>query len=291
MKRDRVFLKRLALNIHSELHRQHLGKPFRLARKVTFHTPNTDGWAAILGSFSGYATTAEIWIDRFTGHSTRKVYYALTSSRNDGLALLAKTAAKELGPHLSFYLRDLASETTHTCLSTRLAKARFGHPVYERYVANKEYYYGVYELDRTGLQRNESKRMVERAVTFFQTIASAVAPNHQTIPDDFPDEENRQAVTRHLRRERKDYLAIMRKQKDDYICQVCRFDFSKTYGNWGDDFAEAHHLVPLSANQKIRHSKIEDLITVCSNCHRMLHRKGGVQVTTLRKIIRSKERV
>jgi len=31
-----------------------------------------------------------------------------------------------------------------------------------------------------------------------------------------------------------------------YKCQVCDFDFELTYGNWGKEFAEVHHIKPLS---------------------------------------------
>ena len=57
------------------------------------------------------------------------------------------------------------------------------------------------------------------------------------------------------------------------ICECCGFDFKKTYGERGRDFIEVHHAVPVSelgADQKLR---LSDLRLLCSNCHRMIHRR------------------
>lgn len=57
-------------------------------------------------------------------------------------------------------------------------------------------------------------------------------------------------------------------------CQVCRFDFGKTYGSLGTGFVEVHHASP-SQNRSRKRSvdPLVDLVPVCSNCHRMLHRR------------------
>lgn len=59
-------------------------------------------------------------------------------------------------------------------------------------------------------------------------------------------------------------------------CEVCGFDFYKTYGEIGKDFIEAHHRVPLSELDIESITKLEDLALVCSNCHRMLHRSISI---------------
>ena len=62
------------------------------------------------------------------------------------------------------------------------------------------------------------------------------------------------------------------KERDNYTCVVCGFNFSATYGNRGRGFAECHHLLPFSVLRGRRISTLDEAITVCSNCHRMLHR-------------------
>ena len=57
-------------------------------------------------------------------------------------------------------------------------------------------------------------------------------------------------------------------------CEVCGFDFEATYGPHGTGFIEVHHLKPVSSLE--RSTKVDprnDMIVVCPNCHRMLHRK------------------
>lgn len=57
-------------------------------------------------------------------------------------------------------------------------------------------------------------------------------------------------------------------------CIVCKFDFEQTYGNHGKGFIEVHHVTPVSelgGNTKV--DPEADMVTICPNCHRMIHRK------------------
>lgn len=57
-------------------------------------------------------------------------------------------------------------------------------------------------------------------------------------------------------------------------CLVCDFNFEEVYGERGKDFIEVHHVKPLSTiKERIVISPATDLVPVCSNCHRMIHRK------------------
>lgn len=56
------------------------------------------------------------------------------------------------------------------------------------------------------------------------------------------------------------------------ICESCKFDFEKTYGDRGQGFIECHHVEPLHETGE-RPRNIQDLALWCSNCHRMIHRK------------------
>lgn len=76
-------------------------------------------------------------------------------------------------------------------------------------------------------------------------------------------------------------------EKNELRCSVCSFDFYKTYGELGKGFIECHHTVPISKYQfDGSKTKMSDLILVCSNCHRMLHRKRPwLTVKELRQIL------
>lgn len=64
-------------------------------------------------------------------------------------------------------------------------------------------------------------------------------------------------------------------------CMACGFNFHKTYGKWGEGFAEVHHLRPLheTEGEAVATDPTSDLVVLCSNCHRMVHRKTSQTLT------------
>ncbi len=73
--------------------------------------------------------------------------------------------------------------------------------------------------------------------------------------------------------------AIVRRKKKHFkdkngrlFCEICGFDFELQYGLVGKDFIECHHKTPLSELNKESNTSLEDLVLVCANCHRMVHR-------------------
>lgn len=57
-------------------------------------------------------------------------------------------------------------------------------------------------------------------------------------------------------------------------CKACNFLFEEKYGHRGEGFIEIHHTKPLFINdEEIQVNPETDLVPVCSNCHRMIHRK------------------
>ncbi|SFG72786.1 5-methylcytosine-specific restriction enzyme A [Priestia megaterium] len=57
-------------------------------------------------------------------------------------------------------------------------------------------------------------------------------------------------------------------------CKVCGFNFEEVYGERGKDLIEVHHVKPLSTlEREIVIDPERDLISVCANCHRMIHRR------------------
>ena len=63
------------------------------------------------------------------------------------------------------------------------------------------------------------------------------------------------------------------KNNNRLFCEICGFDFEEKYGEIGNDFIEGHHTIPISDMNENDKTKIEGIIMVCSNCHKMIHRK------------------
>jgi 5-methylcytosine-specific restriction protein A len=67
-------------------------------------------------------------------------------------------------------------------------------------------------------------------------------------------------------------LASVRHRDGPLACEVCHVDFGARYGERGQGYIECHHVTPLHATGE-RPTSIHDLALLCSNCHRMIHRK------------------
>ncbi|MCP3142318.1 HNH endonuclease [Pyxidicoccus xibeiensis] len=61
-------------------------------------------------------------------------------------------------------------------------------------------------------------------------------------------------------------------------CKACGLSFGETYSGWGEGFIEVHHAFPLSAGERQTDPE-NDLVPLCSNCHRMVHWKHGITLT------------
>lgn len=90
--------------------------------------------------------------------------------------------------------------------------------------------------------------------------------------------EGSKQLVSHYRRERSPKLVSQKKEKflrenGVLSCEICGFSFEKTYPeNLGLGYMEAHHKVPLSKIDSLVRTTLDDLLLVCSNCHRMIHR-------------------
>lgn len=68
-------------------------------------------------------------------------------------------------------------------------------------------------------------------------------------------------------------------------CMGCGFDFEIVYGNHGKGFIEVHHLQPVSSLcEAVLVNPKTDMVVLCSNCHRMIHRKKD-SILSLQQLI------
>ncbi|WP_323707918.1 HNH endonuclease [Mammaliicoccus sciuri] len=63
-------------------------------------------------------------------------------------------------------------------------------------------------------------------------------------------------------------------------CRCCGFNYEKVYGEFGKGFIEIHHIKPMySIKEEIIVDPKTDLVPLCSNCHKMVHRKKEKPLT------------
>ncbi len=100
--------------------------------------------------------------------------------------------------------------------------------------------------------------------------------------DAYETEEGRAVLRTHLRRERSRKLIVEFKNSlSEARCEACGINFSEVYGDYGKDYIEAHHTVPVAQLEPGEKTSIKDLAALCANCHRVIHRNGGMPVSEL----------
>ncbi|MFE6170190.1 HNH endonuclease [Viridibacillus arvi] len=102
--------------------------------------------------------------------------------------------------------------------------------------------------------------------------------NVSLIEDDVSFEEGKRKLRTHIVRERNPKIIKLAKERfkekhGRLFCEVCDFDFYEKYGELGEDFIEGHHTIPVSELEAGQNTRVEDIALVCSNCHKMLHRR------------------
>ena len=111
---------------------------------------------------------------------------------------------------------------------------------------------------------------------FWQLEISQDFVKNADLTGEFP--EGKIVERMHKARERNNQVIFLAKEKfkkenGRLFCQVCGFDFEKTYGNIGKDFIEGHHTIAVSEMSTEHKTKVEDIAMLCSNCHKMIHKK------------------
>jgi 5-methylcytosine-specific restriction endonuclease McrA len=274
---EKTLLLRTAQAVVEELWNRQEGTPMRLRWPSQPGGVNTGGWRAKIGDLGRRQASLQIWLDRFAGYESRKFNFCLAWGNVAKMRMIAKRAEKELPLCRRITHKEMKwGDGDFYFLPDNIKRNEFGEAVLEEYWERYSYF-GIYDVTGRLKGAKVSPDVVARAAAFFETVARSLPQSEHEKEEHevFPQEENRKSVTSHLQRERSRYLATGRKIHDKYTCQVCGMRFKDIYGELGEDFAEAHHVIPLSKLRGQVKTRIEDLRTVCANCHRMLHRMDG----------------
>jgi predicted HNH restriction endonuclease len=90
----------------------------------------------------------------------------------------------------------------------------------------------------------------------------------------------------------REYAIEHYKKNGEIICDICCFNFKEFYGKLGEGFIEIHHLKPVfmfegeDLNKKLEEA-LKNVVPVCSNCHRIIHRNKmkPVSIETMKKSV------
>ena len=106
----------------------------------------------------------------------------------------------------------------------------------------------------------------------------------------FSEGEKKERI--HMRRERNRKLVELAKSQfigkhGRLFCEACGFNAHLSYGIDPDKLIEAHHKVAVSELEAGSYTRVEDLLMLCPNCHRVVHhRRPWLSVDELKALIR-----
>ena len=113
-----------------------------------------------------------------------------------------------------------------------------------------------------------------------------VVPKNKSPPEEVPPNpedrvwtEGRPRFCGHLKRERASGLAqakkaVFRRKHGRLFCEKCGLDPVEEYGpDAGEACIEVHHKLPLAQMPPEISTQLKDLVCVCANCHRIIHRE------------------
>ena len=128
---------------------------------------------------------------------------------------------------------------------------------------------------RFGIFSDREVTLFNFAIGLILSLLPTSARNY-TNPDEvegFPEGAvSRISVNRYERDPRNRQAAIATHGEK---CLACDFDFAKSYGPIGQGYIVVHHIVPISKiDPSYKIDPTTDLITLCANCHAMIHREN-----------------
>ncbi|CAG8868520.1 hypothetical protein PS627_03066 [Pseudomonas fluorescens] len=111
--------------------------------------------------------------------------------------------------------------------------------------------------------------------TLLPVQADAIEPNIEDDPMVF-ESANEGSKSHYFgtRYERRKDLRVKAIAIHGLDCKACGFDFEQAYGEYAKGLIHVHHVVPISdfGGEKAVNPET-DLVTLCANCHAVVHRK------------------
>lgn len=128
------------------------------------------------------------------------------------------------------------------------------------------------------------------SIEFNESVNEDISSENATEYIVLKEGQKKQVFT--TRYERKPQLRKQAIEIHGTSCMACGFNFEEVYGSRGKNYIEVHHVKPLSdENEESEVNPSTDLIVVCANCHRIIHRKRDkiLSLDELKSLIQKNE--
>ncbi|VVH61079.1 hypothetical protein BSPWISOX_184 [uncultured Gammaproteobacteria bacterium] len=93
---------------------------------------------------------------------------------------------------------------------------------------------------------------------------------------------------------RESAIAYYMEERGNISCDICSFDFEYTYGDPAKGYIEMHHIKPIYMYtddniQQVISDAIKNLLPVCANCHRVIHKtRPPYEIEDIKKFYQSR---
>lgn len=270
----RASFARFLETLRDEIDEQYRQPGIRIKQHIDIGKTDTHGWCASLLYWPERKLRLEAWYDHFITKSQRSLWVGLRAHRNPMAAYFTRLSLDIRAEKLidnDTVEHDAAGQAHY---SGKVNQKRF-EKLYSEEYGNTEMFAGRYFFGVAGFR--SLRTLAGEVVGFLPVLLAGLrdADDDATTYRRVRTREGRRRVVKHMRQERDGAAPREAKKRDGYRCRVCDMRFADLYGHYGKRFAEAHHVVPLATRRGEYDLAVKDFISVCSNCHRMLHRMDG----------------
>jgi predicted HNH restriction endonuclease len=132
----------------------------------------------------------------------------------------------------------------------------------------------VWKLTPRGVERARALETQQANSVASKALAAVVEADLQAAEAEVERWEGKRTERLVAHYERNPQLRAAAIQLHGTTCKACGFNFLSAYGHHGANYIEVHHLVPVATlGEPSVVNPRTDMTVLCSNCHRMVHRK------------------
>jgi len=151
----------------------------------------------------------------------------------------------------------------------------------------------VLKLTKRDENLSDDEGILEDWTARFAEVVAAIVPREAEVEEDelqgYPEGAKEQKTVNKYERDPRNRERVI--DLKGAVCQGCGFEFEKVYGQMAKGIIDVHHTTPVSQlSEKNYCINLEkDLVPLCPNCHRVVHRRNPpLTVEELRQILKNR---